>query len=157
MFHKIYNVKAWPDMMLLVWFADGEIRQYDVKPLLAKWKAFSALKDEHLFCMVKIDAGGYGLSWNDDIDLSCNEIWENGVAVDLVRSQRDQIIADLSEVRRQAGLSQKNLAETSGVKQPVIARLECGDTNPQLETILRLLLPLGKTVQIADLPYPGKS
>jgi DNA-binding XRE family transcriptional regulator len=151
MFHKIYSVKSLPDMMLLVWFANGEIKQYDVNPLVTKWKPFSALKDEQLFRMVKIDAGGYGISWNDDIDLACNELWENGFSVDLVKTQRDQLIEHLSEVRRQKGMSQKQLEETSGVKQPVIARLECGDTNPQLETILRILLPLGKTLGIVDL------
>ena len=151
MFHKIYGVKSLPDMILLVWFAEGEAKQYDVKPLITKWKPFSALCDEQLFRLVKIDAGGYGISWNDDIDLACNEIWENGVSVDLVKMQRDRLIEHLSEVRRQAGMSQKQLGETSGVKQPVIARLECGDTNPQLETILRILLPLGKTLRVVDL------
>jgi DNA-binding XRE family transcriptional regulator len=151
MFHKIYGVKPLPDTTLLVWFADGEIRQYDVKSLMTKWKPFAALDDEQLFRLVKIDAGGYGISWNDDIDLACNELWENGVSVDLVKMQRDQLIEHLSEARRQAGMSQKYLEETSGVKQPVIARLECGDTNPQLETILRILLPLGKTLGVVDL------
>lgn len=151
MFHKIYSVKALPDMTLLVWFANGEIKQYDVKPLMTKWDQFSALEDEQLFRMVKIDAGGYGISWNDELDLACNELWENGASVDLVKMQRDQLIEHLSEVRRQVGMSQKQLEETSGVKQPVIARLECGDTNPQLETILRVLLPLGKTLRIVDL------
>jgi len=119
--------------------------------LMAKWKPFSALKDEQLFRLVKVDAGGYGISWNDDIDLACNELWENGVPVDLVKIQRDQLTKYLAEVRRQAGMSQKQLEKTSGVKQPVIARLECGDTNPQLETILRILLPLGKTLGVVDL------
>lgn len=151
MFHKIYRVKSLPDTTLLVWFANGEIKHYDVKPLMTKWKPFSALQDEQLFSFVKVDAGGYGISWNDDIDLACNELWENGVSVDLVKIQRDQLIEHLSEVRRQAGMSQKQLEETSGVKQPVIARLECGDTNPQLETILRILLPLGKTLEVVDL------
>jgi len=27
---------------------------------------------------VKVDAGGYGISWNDDIDLSEYELWTNG-------------------------------------------------------------------------------
>ena len=151
MFHKIHGVKSLPDMILLVWFAGGEIKQYDVKPLMTKWRSFSALKDEQLFRLVKIDAGGYGISWNDDIDLACNELWENGIPVDFVKIQRDLFIEHLSEVRRRAGVSQKQLEEASGVKQPVIARLECGDTNPQLETVLRILLPLGKTLGIVDL------
>lgn len=151
MFHKIYGVKSLPEMILLVWFADGEVKQYDVKPLLAKRELFSELQNEQLFSQVKIDAGGYGISWNDDLDLSCSELWENGISVDLVKVQREKLIERFAEVRRQAGLSQKQLEEASGVKQPVIARLECGGTNPQLETVLRILLPAGKTLGVVDL------
>jgi predicted transcriptional regulator len=68
---------------------------------------------------------------------------------------RNQLIECLAQTRRQAGMSQKQLEETSGIKQPVIARLECGDTNPQLETILRFLLPLGKTLGVIDLQAIG--
>ena len=39
----------------------------------------------------------------------------------------------------------------SGVKQPVIARMESGATSPQLETILKVLAPLGKTLAVVPL------
>ena len=39
----------------------------------------------------------------------------------------------------------------SGVRQPIIARLEKGTTNPRLDTILKLLAPLGKTLVLADI------
>ena len=28
-----------------------------------------------------MDVGGYGIIWNDDLDLSCDELWENGEQV----------------------------------------------------------------------------
>ncbi|MBQ4463666.1 MAG: DUF2442 domain-containing protein, partial [Eubacterium sp.] len=31
-----------------------------------------------LFNQVKVDSGGYGVSWNDQIDLECNDLWEYG-------------------------------------------------------------------------------
>ena len=31
---------------------------------------------------MSVDVGGYGIVWNDDLDLSCDELWENGVQVD---------------------------------------------------------------------------
>jgi len=31
------------------------------------------------FRALHVDAGGYGISWNDDIDLSEYELWTNGV------------------------------------------------------------------------------
>ena len=37
------------------------------------------LKDNiKLFSSVMIDQGGYGVIWNDDIDISCDELWVNG-------------------------------------------------------------------------------
>lgn len=59
-------------------FENGITKVYDVKPLFDKWEIFKELKNNDLFKNMKIDAGGYGISWNDDIDLSCNELYENG-------------------------------------------------------------------------------
>jgi predicted transcriptional regulator len=57
----------------------------------------------------------------------------------------------LIEARQKHGLTQKQPEEASGVKQPVIARLERGATDPQLSTVLKLLRPLGKTLAIVPL------
>ena len=57
----------------------------------------------------------------------------------------------LIKARQEKGLSQKKLEELSGVKQPVIARMEKGQTSPQLDTILKVLAPLGKTLAIVPL------
>ena len=39
----------------------------------------------------------------------------------------------------------------SGMKQPVIARMENGNTTSNLSTVLKVLAPLGETLYIADL------
>ena len=64
---------------------------------------------------------------------------------------RVALIGELIKARQERGLSQKKLEELSGVKQPVIARMEKGQTSPQLETILKVLAPLGKTLAIVPL------
>ena len=64
---------------------------------------------------------------------------------------RVALIGELIKARKEKGLSQKKLEELSGVRQPVIARMEKGSTSPQIETILRLLIPLGKTLAIVPL------
>ena len=82
MFYKIKEVQALPDYNLLVDFTTGEKKQYNVKPLFEKWEPFKALVfTDGLFEQVQVDAGGYGISWNDDIDLSCNELYQNGVTI----------------------------------------------------------------------------
>ena len=69
---------------------------------------------------------------------------------------RVALIGELIKARQEKGISQKQLEELSGVKQPVIARMEKGYTSPQLDTILKLLLPLGKTLAIVPLGKPQK-
>ena len=64
---------------------------------------------------------------------------------------RVALIGELIKMRQEKGLSQKKLEELSGVKQPVIARMEKGQTSPQLDTILKVLAPLGKTLAIVPL------
>ena len=82
MFHKVNNVETLPDYELSVQFAEGITKKYDLKPLFKKWKQFAKLKNsEELYENVKVDQGGYGISWNDELDLSCNELFDNGTVV----------------------------------------------------------------------------
>ena len=78
MFYKIKNVKPLSDMVLYVEFINGDKKYYDVKPLMNRWEVFKDLKENNLFNLVSVDTGGHGISWNDYIDLACNELWENG-------------------------------------------------------------------------------
>lgn len=83
MFHKIKNVSALPEYRLSVQFSEGVTKIYDVKPLFEKLPVFVSLKDNvQEFANVTVDVGGYGIVWNDELDLSCDELWENGVKVD---------------------------------------------------------------------------
>lgn len=82
MFHTVQTVKPLPEFKLLVRFTNGEQKEYNVQPLFHKWEAFQALSSiQGLFQQVKVDVGGYGISWNKDIDLSCDELYENGATV----------------------------------------------------------------------------
>jgi len=64
---------------------------------------------------------------------------------------RVAIIGELIKARNEQGISQRELEQLSGVKQPIISRMEAGETSPQLDTILRVLAPLGKTLYVGDL------
>jgi DNA-binding XRE family transcriptional regulator len=69
---------------------------------------------------------------------------------------RVAMMIELAYARAEKGISQKKLEELSGVKQPIIARMEKGYTSPQLDTVLKVLAPLGKTLYIGDLPQAKK-
>ena len=65
---------------------------------------------------------------------------------------RVALITSLVEARKEQGLSQRDLEERSGVKQPQIARMERGDSNPQLDTLLKVLAAMGKTLAVVPIP-----
>ena len=70
------------------------------------------------------------------------------------RAETDIKVALLGEIinaRQANGMTQKELEAVSGVKQPVIARLERGNTDPQLSTLIKVLAPLGKTLAVVPL------
>lgn len=79
MFYKVKKVAPLPNLRLRIQFENDTIQEYDVNPLLSKWPVFRSLElIPGLFDCVRVDASGYGIVWNDDIDLSCNELWGHG-------------------------------------------------------------------------------
>ena len=64
---------------------------------------------------------------------------------------RVALIGELVKARKEKGLSQRELEELSGVKQPIIARMENGTTTPNLSTVLKVLAPLGKKLAIVPI------
>ena len=86
-----------------------------------------------------------GRSWEEfEKDIyTAEEIRESDLRVSL--------ISEFIRARDELGISQKKLEELSGVKQLIIARMEKGYSNPQIETVLKLLAPMGKTLAIVPI------
>ena len=61
------------------------------------------------------------------------------------------LMGEIIKARREKDISQKRLEELSGVRQPVIARMEKGYTSPQIDTVLKVLAPLGKTLAVVPI------
>ncbi len=62
-----------------------------------------------------------------------------------------ELIGKVIEARKEKGLSQRDLAELSGVKQPAIARLESMQSTPKIDTLIKILNPLGYTLSIVPI------
>jgi len=77
---RIVKVKPLAGKHLEVVFDNGISKDYDCNPVL-KRPEFFLLKDEGFFKSAKVDSGGYGISWNDDVDISEYEAWENGTMI----------------------------------------------------------------------------
>jgi len=69
---------------------------------------------------------------------------------ELIKLEMDIINATI-EARKKNKLTQRKLSEISGVKQPVIARIEKRKNSPQMYTLFKLLYPMGYTIRIVPL------
>ena len=79
MFHKIKTVSPLPDFRLLVSFAEGPSKTYEVSPLFQRVPALAALRDTPgLFQQVRVDLGGRRIIWKDEFDLDASELWAHG-------------------------------------------------------------------------------
>lgn len=85
MFHKIKDVKALDNYKLLITFQNNEEKYYDLLPLIDKYSHFRDLITiKGLYKQVKVDVGGYGISWNDNIDISCNELYSTAYYIKII-------------------------------------------------------------------------
>lgn len=58
------------------------------------------------------------------------------------------LIKTMVKIREEQGLSQAQLAKKCNMKQPVIARMETAAHSPQIDSLLKVLVPLGYTLKI---------
>lgn len=81
---------------------------------------------------------------------------ERGTNAEMVECESERIVSEVARMRRSLGYSQAKLAMAAGIKQPVVARMETGVNSPRLDTILKVLLPLGKSLTIVDMESPNR-
>lgn len=150
MSHKIVEVKPMKNLLLQVDFQNGIEKTYDIHrlyPVFPQFKVFE--NDNELFSQVKVDVGGYGLYWNDMLDLDAEEIWESGIETG--RKEID-IPAALAEslifARERVGITQKQLSDLTGIYQADISKIERGISNPSISTLKRLADGMGLKLNI---------
>ena len=67
-----------------------------------------------------------------------------------IQLEKDIIEATI-EARKKNKLTQRELSKKSGIKQPVIARIEKCANSPQTSTLIKLLYPMGYTIRVVPL------
>lgn len=68
----------------------------------------------------------------------------------------EAIIEATIEAREKSNLTQRELSRLSGIKQPVIARIEKGVNSPQTNTLMKLLYAMGYTLKVVPLKKDKK-
>lgn len=151
MTHRIQSVKPLEDVVILATFRNGVEKTYDVKQLYSTFPQFKVLEENReLFDRVRVDAGGYGIVWNDELDLDAEEIWEQGLETGRVQAVdvKMQLAENLIAARGRQGITQKQLALNTGIDQGDISKIENGAANPSVSTLQRLARGMGMALRV---------
>ena len=139
MFQIITKIETKDDLVIHATFADGEVVSFDIKTLFDKYPVFRDLEDKSLFDSVQIDGIGYGIYWNDKIDLSSEGIYKHGQHIAKVDPNIKIVVGlNLANIRETRGLSQRDLSTKSGIMQAEISKIEQGIGNPTITTLQKL-------------------
>jgi hypothetical protein len=77
MMRAIRDVEAYNDFTMKVSFTDGDVRMFDIKPLLS-CEAFEELKDVNQF--LRVHNRAYFVEWDNEADLSADTLYLDGKA-----------------------------------------------------------------------------
>lgn len=152
MFHKAIKLEYKEGTVLELTFRTGEVKSFDMKTMFEVYPPLSALTDRKLFTSGKL-SGGYGIIWNDELDLETETVYEEGITVRTETVAANLDLADaLLAARANAGISQKELAARTGIDQSDISKIERGVANPSVSTLKRLAAGLG-TELVIEFPF----
>ena len=148
MFHKALSVKFLEGTSLIVTFKDGTIKLFDMSSLFSKYPQLRALEDRKLFLSGEL-MGEYGIIWNEDLDIEIETIYQSGRTIDIQKMSLHETSArEVAYARALAGMTQKELAASSGIDQSDISKIERGIANPSVSTLERIAAALGGTLSI---------
>lgn len=63
----------------------------------------------------------------------------------------EELLRTLIRIREEKGLTQSQLAAMCNMTQPAVARLESAAHSPKIDSLLKILVPLGYTLKIVPL------
>jgi len=137
---NIKSIKTKDNLMIEATFYSGAVKLFDVSSLFDKHPEYKVLQtDTDLWNSAKLFPQGSGVYFNDDLDLTVEEIWNNGKLINTVSVEPKYAIAyAITKAREEMGLSQSELSKLTGVTQCDISRIEGAVSNPTLETITKL-------------------
>ena len=132
-----------------LYFLDGVVKRYDILSLADKFPQLNVLKNRELFLKGKL-LGWSGVYWDDDLDIECDTVYEEGRDVSSEYDDIENVVLGykIRELRRNADLSQVELATKAGIDQSDLSKIEKGIANPSVKQISRILSVLNQKLSI---------
>ena len=83
--------------------------------------------------------GGYGIRWNDDLDIEAETIYEEGNTIRIEKPAANVMVGRaVAAARARKALSQKELSGLTGIDQSDLSKIERGIANPSVNTLNRI-------------------
>jgi len=150
MLERIASIKLNDDITIEAVFYSGTVKKFDVKNLFDRYPQYRVLeKDTALWHGAKLLPQGSGVYFNDELDLTAEEIWSEGSFVKKVITKTNlQLAFYIAKTREEMKLSQTQLSKKTGITQCDISRIEGGVANPTIETLSRICEALNLEIKV---------
>ncbi len=79
---------------------------------------------------------------------------KNKIENEAVSRLENEFRTSLKLTRKQSGYTQETLAKKCNIIRETIARIESGAVSPQINTLIKILEPIGYTLDIRKLEVP---
>ena len=135
-----------------LFFIDGSVKRYDILSLANKFPQLNALKDRTLFLKGHL-MGFSGVVWNDELDISAETVYEDGI--DVTNEYDDTDITNIvigyqiKKKRLEQFMSQEELAKNAGIDQSDLSKIERGCMNPSVKMLKKIAKGLGLKLKLS--------
>ena len=135
-----------------LFFIDGSVKRYDILSLANKFPQLNALKDRKLFLKGHL-MGFSGVVWNDELDISAETVYEDGI--DVTNEYDDTDITNIvigyqiKKKRLEQFMSQEELAKNAGIDQSDLSKIERGCMNPSVKMLKKIAKGLGLKLELS--------
>ena len=132
-----------------VTYQNGVIKTLDMETLIPEYPVFAKLRNRELFLKGQLDPSGWGIIWNDQIDIAIEGVYDLGITIGKVKLPlRYNVGLQVIEMRETKNLRQTDLSKKTGIDQGDISKIEDGLKNITLSTLERLADGLDCAVEI---------
>lgn len=148
---RIEKIRLKDNLIIEATFFTGEVKAFDVSSLFDEYPAYRLLaEDRSLWASAQLMPQGSGVYFNDDLDLTSEEIWENGKLIFKENPKARCLIAQqISMAREGRHITQMQLSRMTGISQCDISRIEGGVANPTIDTLAKICAILDLEIKLA--------